>query len=139
MRAHVIKAPELVLTYGIDSKTREKLSAVLQGLFLPERRILPEETTQQVGYLAGYQGFQKREGEKKTAAPCDGVLCLSGLSSSRIDVLLKALREEKIEIPLKAVVTPMNQTWSFEKLIEELEKEHKEILKIQAEKKQRSN
>lgn len=134
MRAHVIKAPELVLTYGIDLKTREKLSAVLQGLFLPERRILPEETAQQVGYLAGYQGFQKREGEDKTAAPCDGALCLSGLSSSRIDVLLKALREEKIEIPLKAVVTPMNQTWSFEKLIEELEKEHKEILKIQAEK-----
>lgn len=61
----------------------------------------------------------------------EGVLCMCGMSSQRIDRFIKTLKEYQIDIPIKATVTATNQKWSFGALVEELNREHKAILKQQ--------
>ena len=57
------------------------------------------------------------------------MLIFCGLDSEAMDALLAALRERKLRIPLKAVVTPYNIQWSSRMLYEELKKEH--IIRLQ--------
>ena len=118
--------PETVLSYGLAEETARKLTAVLEGLFISERRIAPDEVGKPLGFLAGFPGFPEHE-SGEAAPDCGGMICLGGLSSARIDVLLAALREEQIAIPLKAVITPVNRNWSVAKLIAELGKEREAI------------
>lgn len=51
------------------------------------------------------------------------MLIFCGLDSEAMDALLAALKERKLRIPLKAVVTPYNIQWSSRMLYEELKKE----------------
>ena len=127
MKAHVI-APiqERVLSFAIDGAVQPQLSQILQELSIEERPVTMEELGQDVGYLAGFPGFDRKE---NTAASeilpsCGGVICLCGISNKRMNALLEALNSKKIIIPLKAMVTATNQKWSFAELIKELSREH---------------
>ena len=126
MKAHISgKLPERVLTFAVDEAARPGLSAVLQKLSVQEVQITAGELGQDVGYLAGLPGFRKKESPASAEAPaCQGVLCMCGFSNGRMDTLLKSLREARVFIPIKSVVTATNRHWSFGKLIEELSKEH---------------
>lgn len=130
MKARVTgNQPEKVLTFAIDQTLQPLLSETLQKLSIDEYRVPPEACGQSVGYLAGFPGFAEST-EAVCAPSCSrGVLCMSGISNARINTLLSALKEKKISIPLKAVVTATNQNWSFAKLIDELMKEHEAIAK----------
>ena len=128
MKARVrTTVPQRVLTYVPDGAAAEGLSAELQGMRLEERRISAEELGQTVGYLAGLSGYEEKT--KAEAAPSlgEGMMVMCGLSEARMDALLRALREGNVRIPLKAVITPTNQSWSFGKLAEELAKERQAI------------
>ena len=46
------------------------------------------------------------------------MMCMCGMSSQRIDRLIKTLKEHQIDIPIKATVTATNQKWSFGALVE---------------------
>ncbi len=134
MKSRVV-APtsELVLSYGIDSIIQPQLSEVLESLNIKERWITDEKLNQQVGYLAGFPSFEQgEEAVNGSTVNCQGMICMCGLSSARMNVLLKTLREKGIIIPIKASVTATNQHWSFQKLLEELNKEHDAIAKMRA-------
>ncbi len=131
MKSHVISpVPERVLSYGIDEAVQPLLSAVLQEFSIEERCVSPQELGQEVGYLAGFPGFEKKEETTGEQLSCGGVICFCGISNARINTLLKTLNEKKALIPLKAVVTATNQRWSFLKLIEELLKENRAIAEM---------
>ncbi len=131
MKSHVISpVPERVLSYGIDEAVQPLLSAVLQEFSIEERCVSPQELGQEVGYLAGFPGFEKKEETTGEQLSCGGVICFCGISNARINTLLKTLNEKKALIPLKAVVTATNQRWSFSKLIEELLKENRAIAEM---------
>lgn len=135
MKAHIVsQIPERVLVYAVEEEVQARLSAVLQELSIEEYVVSSEDLAQDVGYLAGFPGFAKKEGVSFASTACDGVLCMCGISNARMNHLLKALREKSVSIPLKAMVTATNQRWSFGKLIEELSKEHQAILQQQKEK-----
>ena len=112
MKAHIAAPPVRVLTYGLDDPTQEGLANVLDKLKIPQRKVDPRELGEMVGFLAGFPS---------------GVLCISGLSGAKLDRLLQALRQEGVSIPLKAVVTPTNQRWTFLQLIQELQREHEAV------------
>jgi len=118
------KLPPLVLTYGFSGERKEKLSALLQELSLPERSIAPEEAGQTVGYLAGYPGFSAQEADVPTAPEAECLL-LSSLADKQVDQLLAGLRRAGLSIPLKALTTPTNQKWSLVQLMEHLEEERR--------------
>ncbi|MCI8360380.1 MAG: DUF3783 domain-containing protein [Clostridiales bacterium] len=128
MKARVRTAvPQRVLTYLLEEPAAQGLSAILQGMKLEERRISAEELGQEIGYLAGLSGYEEKPAPEPAPTSGEGVMVMCGLSEARMDALLKALHDGNIRIPLKAVVTPTNQNWSFVKLAEELARERRAI------------
>ena len=77
-----------------------------------------------LGYVAGITGFKKsgtRDTEGKLGSE---MLVFCGLDREAMDLLLAGLRERKLQIPLKAVITPHNIQWTSRMLYQELKKEH---------------
>ena len=44
-----------------------------------------------------------------------------------MDLLLNYLRKERVHIPLKAVLTPVNQEWDSVRLYHEIKSEHEQM------------
>lgn len=128
MKARVRNNPaEKVLCFAIAEEVKPGLSKALQELSIEEVQIPSDALDQSVGYLAGFPGFEERKGGVGTAPASQSVICMCGISHARMNLLLRSLKEQEINIPLKAIVTPTNQTWSFAKLIAELAREHKAL------------
>lgn len=124
MRSRIIPTvPETVLSYNIGEKSA-KLEDTANSLNIKHVLIPADKAGETVGFLAGYGGFVSNG----TAISAEGeCVIFSGISSKRLDVLLKAMRDRGLDIPLKAVVTRHNQNKSVEWLLSELAKEHKAI------------
>jgi len=57
------------------------------------------------------------------------MLILNGFVGKKLDALLAALREEKLTVPLKAVVTEHNVSWTLAALYAEIVEERAEMEK----------
>ncbi|MBS5343349.1 MAG: DUF3783 domain-containing protein [Clostridium sp.] len=132
MKARIItKIPERVLLFAIDNTVKAQLEDILNQMDIQSHTVSDCELGQDVGYLAGFHGFQEKKVSDITPPTSEGILCMCGMPSKRVDCLLKNLKEHQIDIPIKATVTATNQKWSFGALVEELNREHKAILKQQ--------
>lgn len=124
MRSRIIPTvPETVLSYSIGEKETQ-LAEAAHSLNMKHVKIPSDKAGETVGFLAGYGGFSSNGTEISAEGEC---VIFSGISSKRLDALLKAMRERGLDIPLKAVVTQHNQNKSVEWLLSELEKERKSI------------
>lgn len=122
MRSRIIPAiPETLLSYNITGERAELLSAAAASLGMSHTVIPAERAGESVGFLAGYSGFSSNGTSVSAAGEC---VIFSGISSKRLDAILKAMRERGLDIPLKAVITAHNQSKSVEWLLTELSKEH---------------
>ncbi len=122
MKSRIIPTlPETVLYYNLTGEKEESLERALSPLGIKHIKIPPDKAGETLGFLAGYNGFP----ERGTPLTADGeCLVFSGINGKRLDELLKATRREKLNIPLKAVMTAHNQKMTVAELLTELEKEH---------------
>ena len=111
------------MSYNIGEKAA-KLEETANFLNMKHVPISADKAGESVGFLAGYNGFTSNGTEISAEGEC---IIFSGITSKRLDVLLKAMRTTGLDIPLKAVVTQHNQNKSVEWLLSELEKERKSI------------
>lgn len=126
MKSRIIPTiPETVLSYKIGEKSSALESAV-SSLGIKHTPIPPNKAGETLGFLAGYAGFSSNSSEVSAEGEC---VIFSGISSKRLDLLLKEMRRAGLDIPLKAVVTAHNQNQSVEWLLRELAKEHEAISK----------
>lgn len=124
MRSRIIPTvPETVLSYNIGEK-ETLLEEAAASLNMKHIKIPSDKAGETVGFLAGYGGFASAGTSSVAEGEC---VIFSGISSKRLDALLKAMRERGIDIPLKAVVTQHNQSKSVEWLLSELSKERAAI------------
>lgn len=124
MKSRIIPTiPETILSYNIGEKAA-KLEEAASSLNMKHVPIPADKAGETVGFLAGYSGFSSNGTENSAEGEC---IIFSGITSKRLDALLKAMRGRGLDIPLKAVVTQHNQNKSVEWLLSELAKEHKAI------------
>lgn len=124
MKSRIIPTlPETILSYNIGEKAA-KLEEAAGSLNMKHVPIPADKAGETVGFLAGYSGFSSNGTEISAEGEC---IIFSGITSKRLDALLKAMRGRGLDIPLKAVVTQHNQNKSVEWLLSELAKEHKAI------------
>lgn len=124
MKSRIIPTiPETILSYNIGEKAA-KLEEAASSLNMKHVSIPTDKAGETVGFLAGYSGFTSNGTEISAEGEC---IIFSGITSKRLDQLLKAMRDRELDIPLKAVVTQHNQSQSVEWLLSELEKERKSI------------
>lgn len=119
---------EKVLYYTPEQSIKvTKLKGVLVRMGIRIKNIQPEQVTQQVGYLAGLEGYEAQTTDREKELPVieEEVFVMHRFTSSRIDELLQNLRKAGVpKIELKAVVTESNCLWTFYQLYEELKEEH---------------
>ena len=128
MRSRIITVSPLVLSYGLDSEQAKKLDSAAVKLGITHKPLPHESKDETIGYLCGFRGFEKSD------SPSDQLLdkqCLvmSGIQRKQLDTLLKELKSAGLFIPLKAMVTPSNQSWKLIDLVNELQKEHEFMTK----------
>lgn len=122
MKARLLPSQqETVLLYRLN----EGESAELQRILAQHRvlaREIPEESLGQT--VAAF--LVKEEAVRGEGKPCaDAVMLFSGVAANKQQELLRALRGEGVgRDVIKAVVTPTNRSWTFEKLFQELAEEH---------------
>ena len=126
MKAHINQqaAQPLALLYGLPESTetgRGRARGVGgTGLFIQGDRAgaaAPAGGRALAGLAESRSAFTVGE------APDAQLLLMSNFTSPQLNAVLDALREAGVHVPLKAVVTKHNKTWSVLALLEELQRE----------------
>ena len=126
MKSRIIPTiPETVLSYNIGGKSAA-LEAAASALGMRHIPIPADKAGETLGFLAGCGGFSSNGTKISAEGEC---VIFSGISSKRLDLLLKEMRRAGLDIPLKAVITAHNQSQSVEWLLKELAKEHEAVTK----------
>lgn len=114
------------LLYQISGEKEAELQKALQTLGVKTRRVLETELNQKVGYLAGLEGYAKTEEAANTAVSEQSeILLMCEFSQMQFDMLMQLFRHKKLPaVALKAVLTPTNRDWTFQRLVSDLKLEH---------------
>lgn len=124
MRSRIISsANERIIAYK-QNENIGTLKSISEKLGIKLVTVDDDDAETPIGFFAGFEGFRKSD--KKGEAE-NGCVIFSGLSGKQIDLILAELRKAKTVIPLKAVLTPSNQSWSIKKLTAELAKERAQL------------
>lgn len=115
---------KLALVYGFGPE-EEAVCKVLAEAKLTCRVVAPEEVEEQIGYLCGFSEFPG--GAARTSSPMQQAMVIfAGIGEKELSRILAALKQAQIQTPsLKAMVTDTNGRWTFRKLAEELQAEHR--------------
>lgn len=113
-----------VFLYNIDEEKRVKIALAALRCGLVCVTVPPEDFSRPVGCLLG-DPFP--EGEEAVEASFTGeMLLMEELDGAFLD----GLRQLHATVPLKAVVTEQNRTWTSAALHRELTKEHEAMRKL---------
>ncbi|MFV0353000.1 MAG: DUF3783 domain-containing protein [Oscillospiraceae bacterium] len=120
----------IALFYPAGFEKTEELESLLRAHKIEMRIIDASALSYTAASLAGYidsaEPTQTYDDEEN---PNQSTLVFSGLTEQRLNNILDALREAKLPIGLKAVLTGENRSWAFGALIKELLQEKAEVEK----------
>lgn len=123
---------ETLVYYAAGNEEKEKrMERLAKKLGAGFQAVYPIQTGQQVGFLAGLSGYAERKLSLLELPPRieEEMLILNGFAGKKLDALLAVLREEKLTVPLKAVVTEHNVSWTLAALYAEIVEERAEMEK----------
>lgn len=113
----------MILLYNFTPERMRLVRRAAEPLGCTVRGIPQKDFTLSVGFLTG---LTQQSDRKPTAESFNQeMLVISGLSGEGIDIFLAALKKCGAGyIPIKAVVTETNASWSGYELYHEIKKEH---------------
>ena len=117
---------ETILLYHFTDEERlSKVKRALIPLGIRLKAVKKEDYLQPVGYLAGVKEIGPKDSVYEGGDFESEMMLMAGLSSSRVDAVILALRKAGAgRVEYKAVLTPTNQFWDSVTLYEEIRKEH---------------
>lgn len=110
----------MLLCFNLTSAHAMPVFFAAMSLGIRPRNVPPERFSQTIGTLCDLDG--ERLVEKKDAFT-DEMLVLAFLDDAQQEKLLAALRQAGVRIPLKAVLTMSNRSWTALQLHDELLRE----------------
>lgn len=117
-----------VLLYNFtDKKRTEKVKFIFVLLGIKIKNVRKEEYLQPIGTLAGLPGMEAEEECYEGEGFPEEMIVLTHFTDGQLNQMLAYLRKERIQIPLKAAVTPTNQHWDSLKLHDEIKREHEQM------------
>ena len=118
-----------LLLYNLDRRTGGAIKVLCAKLRLQWREIDPADYHKPLGALLGLPA--QTEDEVSDASPAlpfrEPMLVMANLLRPQFDALLQGMRQQGIRIPLKAILTPTNITWTSTQLHQELQREHEAV------------
>lgn len=126
MKSRIITAPENIAAYNLDAGKLAALEKICADRKIKLRIISKSEANCQIGLLCGFKGFAAPQQECENP-PSEECLVFSGIDRRTLESILPELKGAGVYVPLKAICTPSNQSWTLSALITELSKEHKAL------------
>ena len=118
----------VLLFHFSDREKRNKVARALFPLKLKIKEVEKKDYLQSIGYLAGSKEISAVEAEYDGEELDGEMLVMAGISSARMDMVLKALRKSGVgSIPYKASMTPTNQYWNPLQLFQKIKEEHEKM------------
>lgn len=121
----VTKVSKIVLTYGVVDDSLNSLLRVSKQYGVTVRQVMPSELDVKISQLLKVSQLNLEQ----YPINCDICILMANFDNATMDRFLKGLKSNGVYIPLKAMLTPTNQTWSFKKLLENLRLEHQKFSK----------
>ena len=130
----------MILCYNLKgTKKGRKLGMLGSFLGFRIKYVEKEEYLKNIGELTGLINEKETTDsqiseQQDTEAFEEEMIVIQMEDHRMLDKLLFQMRKEKVQIPLKAVVTAQNQNWTSEALYKEIKKEHETMMKLEKEK-----
>nr|WP_296029831.1 DUF3783 domain-containing protein [uncultured Dorea sp.] len=130
----------MILCYNLKgTKKGRKLGMLGSFLGFRIKYVEKEEYLKSIGELTGLINEKETTDsqiseQQDTEAFEEEMIVIQMEDHRMLDKLLFQMRKEKVQIPLKAVVTVQNQNWTSEALYKEIKKEHETMMKLEKEK-----
>ena len=130
----------MILCYNLKgTKKGRKLGMLGSFLGFRIKYVEKEEYLKSIGELTGLINEKETTDsqiseQQDTEAFEEEMIVIQMEDHRMLDKLLFQMRKEKVQIPLKAVVTAQNQNWTSEALYKEIKKEHETMMKLEKEK-----
>ena len=117
-----------VLLYGIGNESgRDRaLRTILREMKLLTLDVTEARLGETVGRLVSTNAAAAPSGPSE-AAPETEFMLLCALGDRQLDRLLAAMRRAGAVVPYKAVLTEQNRSWTLERLIREVVREHEAL------------
>lgn len=124
MKSRILgRQPAMILSYGIKDTKLTSLIKVCDKYNIVVRQVLPSEVGRSISNLLKVAQLNIEH----YPDGCEECILMVGFKNSTMNKFLDTLKDESINIPLKAVLTPNNKTWTFENLLKELKLEHEKL------------
>lgn len=131
----------IMLCYNLKGTKKGRKIGML-GSFLGFRvkYVEKEEYSKTIGVLTGLKEEVAEEASREKTAGTDNEeitdfeeeMLVMLLADNRIlDKLLFQMKKEKVQVPLKAIVTAKNQNWTSTALYSEIKREHESMTKAE--------
>ncbi|MGF0031848.1 DUF3783 domain-containing protein [Bariatricus sp. SGI.154] len=115
-----------VLCYNLKgTKKGKKIGMIFGFLGYKVRHVEPSEYLIPIGIMAGIDKTESNVGEYEGAAFTEEMLVMNAETEEILDKALFLMRKEKVQVGLKAMITPTNSTWTSLALHDEILEEHK--------------
>lgn len=119
------KLEKMLLTVNISQQENNKLADIMKTVGGVVKAADKNDGNEKLGYLLGFAGFKASEKEKLAVEqPC---IVFSGIGGTELNEILRQMKLCGIRVPLKAVCTQYNQSWTLAELVRELAKEHEQM------------
>lgn len=114
-----------ILCYNVDESTVALLENLASRLKISVISVPIEDFGKPIALVAS--GVSSDRNPLMCSTIPEGMAVFVSVPDTMLDVLLSAMREKGIKIPLKAVLTPYNAVWDANTLYRELARERKEM------------
>jgi hypothetical protein len=114
-----------ILCYNVDESTVALLKALASRLKISVVSVPFEDFSKPVAVVAS--GISTKNNPLTVPSFTEGMAVFVSVPDTMLDVLLSAMKERGIKIPLKAVLTPYNAVWDANTLYNELCAERREM------------
>ena len=120
------RGQKLVMMYQLD-ESKDKIKEIAKKYQITTKTISREMIGETMGHLIGRKGFGAAKTKTEDTTMTEPMLVMDGLQGNSLNVFLKALQEAGLFVSLKAIITPINLSWSFCKLYHAIKEEDKEM------------
>ena len=117
---------ETVLVFNVnDSSTKLNIELALFPFHVRLKKVLLADYNKTLGSLVGISDSAD-PGQSYTGDELESsMMIFAGIPDNNLNLLLKSLRDKKVQLPYKAILTPTNSNWTPLECFEELVREHK--------------
>ena len=122
-----MRAKVLLYRIGNESARDGALRAVLREKKLLTLDVTAAQLGETVGRLVSTNAAAAPKAEPPQVASETEFMLLCGLGDRQLDRLLAAMRRAGAVVPHKAVLTEQNRSWTLERLIGEVAREHEAL------------